>query len=288
MDNKTITKMAFVITGEFLTDHSRNMWIEGKPDRGISTLVDGLEGITQDQAIQICTGKAKLIGDSHRGMDIVPDNETEHHGINLLTLSQMLEKQRKALENKTDEYNDLNSPGVYIASPWGLIEVPSRIKYKLADGKISWDDSFFDDYRTEYDLSGTNKDNYATKCSINDSIQENESKVETDDEEPPKPDSSLSALNAWVDRKGKFYPCQYYAKHMYVAELLGYEERQLEKLGWMKISDSKDFAAMQYEGRHDFMLGDKPATQAQKNTCYAWAEKHGRKVPDWIFEDDED
>ncbi|UTC29742.1 hypothetical protein BAJUN_01120 [Bajunvirus bajun] len=70
--------VCFTVTGEFLTDFARTRVIEGRWDHGLRTLVEGLHGMTTDQAIAILKGDQKLIGDSNVGVDMVPDDDAEH------------------------------------------------------------------------------------------------------------------------------------------------------------------------------------------------------------------
>lgn len=43
----------------------------------------------------------------------------------------------------------------------------------------------------------------------------------------------------WIDRDGKFYPCDY-GEHVKFCEKIGFTERELELKGWVKITRLRD------------------------------------------------
>jgi len=76
-------RIYFKITGEFLTNISRNLVCDGTWRKAIKLLVESLDGITYDYAIQILKGESKLVGTNITGEGIYlekenPDNVEEY------------------------------------------------------------------------------------------------------------------------------------------------------------------------------------------------------------------
>ncbi len=71
-----MTTACFKIDGEWLTEHARNLVREGRWDHAMRTLVEGLHGMTNDIAITILKGDAKLVGVND--VDLVDDDDTEY------------------------------------------------------------------------------------------------------------------------------------------------------------------------------------------------------------------
>jgi hypothetical protein len=102
------------------------------------------------------------------------------------------------------------------------------------------------------------------------------------DLEPPEPDFELKSRNGWIDREGKYYPCDY-SGHIDLAMRLNDGEHKLELLGWIKVSDALDPRSWEHN-RQSIIVGDKEPNQAQINTIYALCEKHGYKykLEEWV------
>jgi len=58
-----MARFTFRISGKTLTEKSRDFVLEDAWSKGVRFLLDGLEGMTYDYAIQILTGKQKLVGE---------------------------------------------------------------------------------------------------------------------------------------------------------------------------------------------------------------------------------
>ena len=120
-----------------------------------------------------------------------------------------------------------------------------------------------------------------------DEIKEQRSKRETlgplndwqgnikDDEtfEPPKPEYKIGYLHGWLSPDGKFYKCEYF-EHIHMADRLGYEQKQLEKLGWIKWSVGKPCYL------------EKRATQKQIDMVWDWCQSRKEEMPEWLLEED--
>jgi hypothetical protein len=296
-------KYHFKITGEGLTRIVRDLWSEEEYKKAITILMEGLKGgITEDLAVLVCTGKKKLVGDES-GMEVEDDNIGEQNGIKisiLETITRLKNKHKK----QEDEIKDWRNETHRIPSPWGLIEIPHSIYLKVGkknwinkvikDSEITWDDPFFDQYKK---LEGDYKQgNVFAMESTSLTNENNEIFIRKDDEiddvalpaaieenQPPKIDNTLSALNGYIAPNGDFYPCQKYAQHKYVAQDLEKTEIQLDNEGWVKISDSQDNFSVDKK-RPDFICMKK-LTQSQINTLYDWYKKHNRIFPKDYFND---
>lgn len=62
----------FQISGAFMTSHARSVYEEQGWDRGLAVLIDGLKGMTSDDATRVLRHRARLVGDVH-GMDLEDD-----------------------------------------------------------------------------------------------------------------------------------------------------------------------------------------------------------------------
>jgi hypothetical protein len=61
----SVEYMHFIITGEYMTNFSRELWVEGRIDFAVKQfLCDSLPGLSEQQAIDIVTGELKLTGEN--------------------------------------------------------------------------------------------------------------------------------------------------------------------------------------------------------------------------------
>jgi hypothetical protein len=71
--------VCFEITGEFVTEHAREMVCDGDFGDAISLLVDGLPGLTYEQAYSILRGEQRLVGTNDVELvSELPEVEIEH------------------------------------------------------------------------------------------------------------------------------------------------------------------------------------------------------------------
>jgi hypothetical protein len=73
----TTTHPAFTVTGESLTEIARDLFLEGQWRKALNLLVDGLEGISHAQAIDVLMHRAKLTGQNV--LDIEEDKPTSDY-----------------------------------------------------------------------------------------------------------------------------------------------------------------------------------------------------------------
>lgn len=122
----------FTITGEYMTNFSRELFAEGRYSFAISEfLCDSLPGLTQQQAVDIITCKKKLIGENN--LELVDDDATpEIFGIEL-SLDGAWNKLCK-------RYVDLNSDISTLQRRIGLLgrqQSPQMALYKSGSGDFS-------------------------------------------------------------------------------------------------------------------------------------------------------
>ena len=77
----TTRTLHFTVTGEFMTEHSRNLFVEDKPKDAVQFLTTALIGMPEDMAWDVVLGKTKVTGDSNEGCGIEEDTATNVYGI---------------------------------------------------------------------------------------------------------------------------------------------------------------------------------------------------------------
>lgn len=134
----------FRITGAFITEQARSFWnAEGEEDRAIRFLTESLPGLTDAQAIEICTGKAKLTGENNE-VFLKTDNAThDQYGNPLRSLADSIARRKQEIAELKDDLSVATGNGVYRGSPWGLIPLPPRINAAIRRGEIGWDHPYF-------------------------------------------------------------------------------------------------------------------------------------------------
>jgi len=73
----TVKSLHFTVTGEFITEHSRSLFVEDKPKNAVEFLKTALIGMPEDMAWEIVLGEKKVTGDSDEGCGVEEDSETE-------------------------------------------------------------------------------------------------------------------------------------------------------------------------------------------------------------------
>jgi hypothetical protein len=132
----------FWTTGEGMTDLIRDAWISDTPKHALKICKDSL-GMTTEQALEVITGKKKLIGDTREGdgtLDWADDNTTQVSGIEL-----SVEVMVTRLENKyidaSEAINLFNN---------GAERIVDKIRYVDADSDFLNDDLKHNDGNINY------------------------------------------------------------------------------------------------------------------------------------------
>lgn len=279
--------VVFVITGEFVTKQARTFWWdENEKDRALNLLLC-LDRITTDQCLDVIFGRSRLTGDSKVGLLIKPDNAKTSPGRNRMegTLVDTLRKDKEKARLMEDDLRDHLSEPRFTGSQYGRIEIGPRALQRVKSGEETIEDLASRGLVKHEPVLGSLRE---LKGKIRDLEADNETSLGLADaieevETPPKADPDLQSQNGWVDREGRFFPC-FYSGHIHLADLLGFDERKLEKLGWMKISDYRSAPfpvpareAVKYEAKIS-------PTDAQKKVAVDWCTKFGHKIPKWVTE----
>lgn len=303
-----IKALHFTVSGEFLTKHARSLWAdENRPDFALHTLTTSLEGLTEEQAILIVSGKKKITGDSSKGCQLVNDSALKSPAGNPLlsmegVLTKLLQHNQRLRENLYDVTNPTHSP-----SPRGLVEIGPYALKRIRAGKSTFEDErarkmeSWLERKKVADIEESPSEAYAQAVTLakknsplmktiagSELLERFMSQVKRNDadaEKPPHQDPKLESKNGWVDRAGGFWPCNYMG-HIALAMRLGEKEVSLEEQGWLKISDSQDPLCI-VERDSDVMgvLHEGRYSDAQKSTVREWCNKHGRRFPKWLTDE---
>jgi len=307
-------KICFVVEGEFITNISRTLWADEFEMTKAMNILNCLEGMTEEIAIRILTGKAKLVGDSTIGVTLEPDNQGKTELGNSLSFAHII-KTLKFRAEKSDlecrcRYEYKNGLVKFRASPWGAIFLPEcidrKMTSKVSNGGWTWDDLqrwnlYRDLPKSKEELANLqrsilnedwieDRDNAIDEClSKRDKISELPKELGLLDKYvaqqeaqlvlkdiPPEPAKDFSAENGWIDPEGRFYTCGM-IEHDFLAERMGKKTKDLEKT-YVRVSVnpmSGYRSSLQFVGRH--------LTQKQKDAIWDWCQIHNEKCPDWVF-----
>jgi hypothetical protein len=289
--------VCFTITGEFITEHTRQLWLE-KPDRAVEVLLADLPGITPEQVINVLTGHSKLTGDSNTGIEIEDDNDPPP----LPSLASVLKKYRchasDAERDLADVLDLANNEGVLMASPRGAVLVSRRTAIELTGssrpsaarlfatppppGSIQWEEVWANRIYQMVDV-GSFCDAKAKPD------PDPEPKPDQSLPEPPEPQSKITSSIGWLAPDGKFTPCKI-EEHRRVALLIVHAsggarghrpqrfwdpEGTLEKRGFIKLA-----------GDHGAFAGiDRKPTKRQNRSLLEWCTGEGSgltPLPYWL------
>lgn len=116
----------FTVTGEFITNMSREKLVTIGIDAAIDFLTKCVIGLPVDTAILILTGKSKLTGDSDEGLSLSDDDATESAGVPLDVMS--------AWDRASDKYIDITSKMMHLRRrimTLALVDNPECRHYRL-------------------------------------------------------------------------------------------------------------------------------------------------------------
>lgn len=270
----TTQLLHFTITGQFLTQHVRNLWTEGRQDFAIRTLVTGLIGMTEGWAVMICTGKKKLIGRDNN-ISMVKDNKKFHRGMKLMTMEESLKaKDREAARQKEALRKEVL--GLHPYEPHG--DFAPRI---LPAVKATFD------LAKSRQLSAQALLNFGNLMALQ-SIK-NQKRVNQEDgivpfrsmEDFRHPMNSawVNIKYGWIDRGGDAYDAAMgrgtalFDAHNTLEGMTGIKQRELEEKGWIKITVSIIEGLMVLPTRHP--------TKAQQERVAEFCQHNNIKAPRW-------
>lgn len=248
----------FTITGAFVTRHARSLWAEGRAAEALRFLVEDMEGMTEETALLICTGKKKLVG---KDSEIILEDDqatTDSRDIPLPSAIEVFMRKDHTAKEAERDLNVVLGIAKETEEQWG---VPPVGKFPRIRMQIAWDRK-----------KPTPEERREADMILDGMIQEMIDRTSGNEEKgTPEPDTKFKAESGWLSPEGDLYPC-HYRGHIHLANLLGQGEFALESSGWIKLSACRWFPA-DYE---------KPVTQKQFDTISAWCEKHKAKMEEWI------
>lgn len=289
--------LCFKIHGDWLTEHCRSLWADEKrPDQAIKTLMCVVEN--EAQALLILCGKKKLEGVNKLAF-LDDDATTSAAGNKLLNLEQTLARFLRHEQRLQDDMYDQNMR-MLVASPMGQVSIGVRAYERIKKGESDWDNEVWEKVPSLLDRTEATVEKRMRKAKRDmlfpktpiwgermlDSFL-NKMKEEDDLRDiQPKEDKELNSLNGWVDREGRFWPCNYMG-HIGLAKRLGFGERFCEEDGWLKISDSRDpLCIIPRDSDVIGLLASHKYTEKQRGTILAWCQKHNRPFPQFLKEED--
>ena len=237
----------FSITGDYLTQLARNWWAEREGGKAIRTLRAAFPDMDECLMHKICTGHLKLTGTSADpdGLELVDDDSTEDdRGLHLFSLDEMFDPQ------------PLPEPRVVVVDK----EEHEQLQIATAIGQGH---GYANPYEGVFDSISSDTAELMDRLN------------EKDDVDPrPEPNQDTSAQHGWLAPTGEFYPCRYW-QHVALIDSLGLKEREAEKLGWIKLTNSRLIPGERW------YVGEKKPTQKQIDFVWDWCVANGRTdLPD--------
>lgn len=294
----------FTVTGEFITETARRLWNdEDEPEKALNIL-KCMQGISDAQCLDILAGRSKLIGDSTKGVELVPDDQK------LKGLKEVLGKMKRERDDAKDESADLVQMAiddtVPLASHKGLVKVPRRktevggfmgrrvLKkgFKLGedDPGAEPNDKSIVHKEVQIDLEGPRK----KVGTLRDKPKVEEPPAAPKPKWKPEPETKISGRNGWVSPKGEFFGCAYF-QHNWLADKLDESYHILPKdmfhldlmeLGWLKVQSPHDKEQHFFYGYDKVKIGSETHS-IWKKMVQEFCAAHNEKVP-FHFSDQED
>jgi hypothetical protein len=251
----------FVIEGASLTNLCRQLWAdEGEPEKAFRILGSAFPDMCKADIGAILVGEKKLIGDSTIGCDLVDDDvELSPHG-NLLSVEAVIGRFRTKLDDLEDWKEMAIGRTTKMASPKGLVAIPTRKQRAYTEGRVALDDIPYREIEARVPDLGPR-------------ISSDEIPIKEVKLDPPKASYTINSRDGWLSPDGKFYTC-YYGEHIALAEALGFTERELEKKQWMKIQEG---------GCHP--PEKEKLSQKQRDLVFDWYTSRKKELP-WWFDDE--
>ena len=278
-------QITFKVNGESITDLCRTLWADDlEPTKAIKILVEGYQGMSEAAAVEILTGKAKLVG-VNENTTLVADNAATSKNGNPLSLidvmSRLLAERERARFDETARREARIGHIRFTGSPWGGGFLPESVLNKLRNGEIGWDEvrPYFEKrvevLERSFERLSDIKPNQVVDARLKNHLEQI---TKFSAKRKPEPDKHLRSENGWIAPNGNFYPCGP-AQHEELAEILGQDSKTIEKT---HVRVSKNILS---DWRSSISWAGRRLTQRQKDTIWDWCEKHGEECPKWVFED---
>lgn len=279
-------EMTFLVTGEFLTEIARQMAID---EKNVSKALEILEAAFPDMSkldqVGVVIGLKKLVGDSTDGIRVEDDDVDTSPCGNPIDVKQMFVGNNEEVELLRDlralEIGDVEQ----VSSERGLVAV-SRRRVRYSGVGRAYLKSEVDLDKTPHRLlidPETGSDSTwrkMQKMQLKKKTQD-PSRVEWNGKKRREERGVLeiTGRDGWLDRKGKFYPCEFMG-HEREAAKLGSDGRELEISGWIRVSNAEFLSPRFYPGARI-----PPPTQKQMDAIWSFCEKEGVRFPKELFDD---
>ena len=285
----TVQTVYFSIDFEWLTQHIRALWAEGR--YGLARDMLESSGCPSDHWFAVLRGKVKMVGINEGHLDtddwqpdegsVYPDPDQIFH------MAETGEKYRRRYFSQlgaayadlcirwqeTTNGMELDSLAVQVrAFPADFIEsLPpeERIPYDMAmrHRPMPWND-----LRGARLESRTMALQTATALpDVDDFIAH---QIELDTRPAPHEDVSFMAPSGWLTETGALYPCAWF-EHDWLASVLGYTVAEVEDKGWVRLGTRLTGEVVIRRA------SDNPLPQPQLDALWLWCSKHGQPLPDW-------
>lgn len=262
----TVTKMHFVIGGEWLTEFSRTRWAdEGAPFHAVRVLESGFPMFGLNTIMKILTGSLKLTGDSTEGLLLVEDNANKSRQGNPLSFSAIM---NVLLEDRLKKISaDMLRPIITRYCDAVERDEMNKIGYRELR-KMSAQLQEAVDQKPPVGMAsllGTDENVNFMMDFMSAQSAPIEAKI------GPVKDNWCG----WIKPNGDFYPCRYYQHDPLAVELGFANGDEMLKRGWMKIQEKNQGIIKKPA---DFYWEKKPS-QKQIDKLWDWCQANNRTFP---------
>lgn len=293
MSTRTV---GFSISGEFITEHARNLWGERAFSKALD-LLDCLIGITKEQQESILFGRSKLTGVNDVALEADQWTPPEHYCPSIKDAMKQGE-QFPELERRREDAAWQYAYDNYRPTRGNKVEAQAffkRLSSMVGDTKAQ---SICDDLMAEYAaqhqseceaegqtspvLSVAAMAHHAFKQRLeiagfdSSALATPEAMINRGMDITPTLDNKMESLNGWLLPDGSYYKCGA-MEHVGLASVLlpnvPDAEQEAEKKGWIKLVKS-------FTGFH--CLGQRKPTKKQLTRIFDYAQRHERDYEEMI------
>jgi hypothetical protein len=279
-NDQLVGSFNFTVDFNWLTNFVRSLWSEGSFRRALSILEE-LE-IPKKESYEIIRGNLKMIQDPNgkKGIDGMTLNDNWSPDLTLCDKGRYPDPDELYLiERNRDDYAKKYIDQCATEAHVLLIDLDNALKN--GDGyRIEAIEDRLNSFPDEiYDIMAISKNDYFNHIDkVNYLFREKEiadkkldeyiiHQKELDTKKLPDVDINFDFLYGWLLPNGDYYPCAW-MDHIWLAEKLGKNEKDIENFGWIKITKS----GIGYES-------EQVPTQKQLDGLLIWCNKHDKN--DW-------
>lgn len=273
----TIGYVHFSIDFEWLTDHIRALWAEGRYKNALDLLDSS--NCPKDQHKAILLGKLKMVG-IDQGVLAADDWIPPAGYADPDNLREMAEE---GMRYKKRYFELLRTNYFDLCEKWkdGKDLVVIEALFRQFPEEFAMTLNPID--RTPWNLAWRYHLVPAGATAMGGFVPSVEEfvahQMELDKREAPDPDPDFFADYGWLLPNGKFYPCEYW-EHDWLANVLEYSVERAEKAGWIRVGKSRiteEWALTRGDNAPEI-------TQAQIDGLWEWCQNHHCDFPSWAQE----